>query len=92
MRTDDALDGTTRNGQHALEMRRVVATRVDDYRSLGSDDVGIGAGPGERSRVRRNDAPHRRCQLLDGTGDWKCPGIDIDHARDSTREPRRLCS
>ncbi len=57
VRADDAIDRAAGKFEDALEVRRVRRTRIDHQPALFAHDVGVGAGPGQRTGVRRNDAP-----------------------------------
>ena len=66
VRAEDALDDAAGDLQHAREVLGVVHARIDHDRPFATHHVRIGARPGQRTRIRRHDAPGRGPDLLDG--------------------------
>ena len=64
VRAENLRDGAARHRQDPLDVPAVVGTRIDDELAAVTDDVGVGARPGQRARIRRDDAPDVRRDLV----------------------------
>jgi hypothetical protein len=58
MRTYDAIDRGAGHIEDAIEMRGILRAGIDHDRPVASEHIRVGAGPGQRAWIRRNDAPH----------------------------------
>jgi hypothetical protein len=75
----DARHGLAGEGvNQCCPMRGVVGAGIDDGDLAGADDIGVGAGEGERSRIAADQAADQRRQPVDPAGDRGEGGIELD--------------